>query len=146
MNKSISSPLAGSRILVVDDNEDYRILLHRTINRYGAKVTVCASGIEALSELKKQKFEVLLSDLAMPEMDGHDLIIALRSLEEGQARHTPAVALSGHTDYDTRRKTLSEGFQVYLNKPFNHGHLIEVLERLIEFNREAVEPGFGWKH
>ncbi|MGE0173129.1 MAG: response regulator [Oligoflexales bacterium] len=134
--------LEDVRILVVDDSEDIRFLLCRILIAHGAAVTSCGSVGEALESLDDTKFDVIVSDICMPEQDGYDLIRILREAEKFIDHPTPAIAVSALPSLATQLKSLSEGYQVHLCKPVNPKVLVQIIERLKELDGEAVRAGF----
>ena len=111
------------------------------LKKYGVEVSLAGSAFEALDELRKKKFDIIISDIAMPGMDGHEMIAVFRQMEEGGIEHTPAVAISGHADFDNRKKSYSQGFQVHLTKPVHSEAGVCFHER--EGNAESSFGIFG---
>ncbi|HYX37286.1 MAG TPA: response regulator [Oligoflexus sp.] len=139
-----SKPLADVKILAVDDSPDMLMLLTRILEKHGAAVTACSSVDDALERLSETKFDVIVSDIAMPERDGFELVKAVRDMESGSEHQTPAIAVSGHIDFESRTRSYGQGFQVHLGKPINQKHLVAIVERLKELDGEAVRQGFNW--
>jgi PAS domain S-box-containing protein len=121
--------LAGVRVLVVDDEADARTTLSAILEQFGAQAIVVASGRDALKEIAQLQPDVLLSDVAMPDVDGITLIRRLRSTMP--PARLPAAALSAHVDPDSRTTALEAGFQVYLAKPVEPSVLAQTLASLI---------------
>jgi CheY-like chemotaxis protein len=118
--------IKGLRVLVVDDEEDSRRLLVRILEDSKAVAFAAGSAEEAIKELSKNKPEVLVSDLGMPDTDGFELIRQVR--EAGyDAKQLPAVALSAFAHRDDQVKALRAGFQVHVAKPVDPQDLIVVL-------------------
>ncbi|MBO9666752.1 MAG: response regulator, partial [Bdellovibrio sp.] len=115
--------LNGRRVLVVDDSEDLRLLMNRYLLRQGAEVEVCENGAEALSKAQAQLFDVILMDIKMPIMDGHEAVMRLR--ESGYQR--PIVALTAQASTEGKNKCLASGFDGYLSKPIDISVLEEIL-------------------
>jgi CheY-like chemotaxis protein/DNA-directed RNA polymerase specialized sigma24 family protein len=117
------------RVLVVDDEPDARRTLTRALQTVGASVTSAAGVAEAMALLSQTNPEVQLSDLAMPEEDGFDLI---RKIRRGgrTVKDLPAVALTAFADRQTRRDAMLAGFQVHVAKPVNPYELAEVVANL----------------
>jgi PAS domain S-box-containing protein len=104
------------RVLVVDDEPDARRLLAKTLQQAGAIVTTAASAAEAIAALPDANPDVLVSDLAMPEQDGFDLIRRIRA-DGHHAKDLPAVALTAFVRPQDRRQALLAGYQMHLPKP-----------------------------
>lgn len=120
-------PLVGLRILVVDDDADALDLMGFVLKQKGANVVCAASANEALKRSQNDCFDLLISDLGMPENDGYYLIRQVRKNETGGNRKLPAIALTGYVSADDRERVFAAGFQAHLPKPIN----IENLSALI---------------
>ena len=91
--------LDGVRVLVVDDQEEARLLVAAALGQQGAAVTAVASGAEALALLDRTTFDALILDIAMPDEDGYTVLKKVRALEAergAEADHIPAVALTAY--------------------------------------------------
>jgi hypothetical protein len=122
--------LRGWRVLIVDDQPDARELVAFVLTRSGAEVQVAGSAEEALHTLDQHDIDVLVSDIAMPEMDGYALIRQVRAREARGGRTLRAVAVTAHTDRETRARALAAGFDGHATKPVDVGDLLELLQRL----------------
>ena len=128
----MKKPLAGVRILCVDDNADALTLLVRVLRKYGASVATANSAAAARQQLGCGTFDLLLSDLEMPEEDGFSLARWLR--ENGRANQViPAIAVSGHTTAKDRELAAQSGFQGFVSKPVDLSVLLGAIE-------DAVRP------
>jgi CheY-like chemotaxis protein len=121
--------LNGLRVLVVDDEADARRLLVKSLGDAGAIVTAVGSVTEALAGLTIANPQVLISDLAMPERDGYELIRQVRGMGL-TAKELPAVALTAFAGKEDRRRALLAGFQVHLPKPIDTHDLAAVIAAL----------------
>jgi PAS domain S-box-containing protein len=123
--------LNGVHVLLVDDDAGTRELISAALNERQARVTAVASAQEALSEIKRARPDVLVSDIAMPVQDGYQLIEEIRALELGQAKTLPAVAITAYAREEDRRRALAAGYQSYLPKPIEPAELIAVVAELM---------------
>ncbi|HEX2222962.1 MAG TPA: response regulator [Thermoanaerobaculia bacterium] len=123
--------LDGLRILVVDDEPDSRELVSTILTECGAEVATAASVEEALGVLEPFQPDVLISDIAMPERDGYELIRAIRerASREGSAR-LPAVALTAHARAEDRLRSFQSGFDLHVVKPVDPAELLGVVATL----------------
>jgi signal transduction histidine kinase/ActR/RegA family two-component response regulator len=121
--------LQAVRVLAVDDNADARYLVGAALAAYGAEATLVGSADEALAELERAHFDVLVADIAMPGRDGYDLIRQVRKLDAPRGR-IPALALTAHARGEDRDRALAAGFDVYLAKPVEPRRLAEVVATL----------------
>jgi PAS domain S-box-containing protein len=116
--------LKGLRVLVVDDEHDTRELVGALLTMCGAEVVSVSSGTEALAQMERQRFNLLISDIGMPEMNGYDLIGRIRQLGEEHGGRTPAVALTAYAGIDDRKRALAAGYGMHIPKPFVAAELI----------------------
>ncbi|MBW4442788.1 MAG: response regulator [Plectolyngbya sp. WJT66-NPBG17] len=114
-------------IFVVDDDPDTRDLLRFMLEEEGAIVTVATNAKEALSLLKKELPTILVSDVAMPEMDGFQLIEQVRELP--QCAELPAIALTAYAREEDRQQAIHSGFNDYLTKPVDPLELMRLIQR-----------------
>lgn len=117
-------------MLVVDDEQDARELLVFVLKHCGAEATSVASAREALAALAASKPHVLLSDIAMPDEDGYELIRQVRSLSRKRGGEIPAAALTAYATEEDRARVLAAGFQVHLPKPIEPTHLVAAVSHL----------------
>jgi PAS domain S-box-containing protein len=119
--------LAGLNVLVVDDDRDARQLVKRLLEDCRASVTTAASGSEATDLLQQSRFDVLVSDIGMPDEDGHALLRRIRALGPGHGGDIPAVALTAYARPEDRDDALRAGFESHLAKPVEPSQLIAVV-------------------
>ena len=117
--------LDGVHVFVVDDEADGRELLRRVLEDQAATVTALSSGEEALSELRRVKPHLIVSDIGMPVMDGYQLMRTLRA-GEAKGEKIPAVALTAFARAEDRKRALLAGYQAHLAKPFDVAELVLV--------------------
>lgn len=103
--------------LVVDDNPDITDLLAAVLSHAGYTVSSAHSAPDALTMAVAQHFDVIVSDIGMPGMTGHELARALRALPEYRA--IPLVAVTGFDMYDDRERSAEAGFSAHLSKPID---------------------------
>ena len=123
--------LKDARILVVDDEPDARDLVRTVLENQGARVTTAGSADEALAVLQATMPDLLISDIGMPGIDGHQLIRSIRSTEP-QGRRLPALALTAFARADDRKRAMLAGYQSHLAKPFDIGEFILVVAGLLD--------------
>ena len=124
--------LSGLRVLVVDDERDTRELVALMLTTCGAQVVSAGSATEALDQMERQRFDLLISDIGMPEMNGYDLISRIRQLGEEHGGRTPAVALTAYAGIDDRKRALAAGYEMHIPKPFVGAELITAAISLTE--------------
>jgi two-component system KDP operon response regulator KdpE len=109
----------GLNILVIEDEESLIRVLEPTLSATGSAVTVARSGSKGLQALAQQDFDLVLCDLGLPDMDGEDLIKAIRGDTD-----VPIIVLSARGAEDDRIKTLDAGADDFVAKPFSAGELL----------------------
>jgi PAS domain S-box-containing protein len=123
--------LHGLRILVVEDDPETLDMLKFILDQSEADVTTAPSVREALNVLEPSRANALVSDLAMPDQDGYDLIRQVRKRAPERGGNIPAIALSAYTRTEDRLRALAAGFQLHLSKPIDPADLIAALARLM---------------
>ena len=128
----LASPpdLAGLRILIVDDDPDTRELIVGALESCHASVTAVTSAPEALAALAAVRFDVLVSDIAMPGEDGYSLIRKLRALPEAHGARIPTIALTAFARVEDRTRALVAGFDRHVAKPIEPSELLITLANL----------------
>jgi PAS domain S-box-containing protein len=120
--------LDGRCVLVVDDQLDARDLVALVLRQRGADTRVAASAAEALEILARAPVDTLVSDLALPGVDGYDLVAAVRAIERQQrGGRIRAVALTAYAGHEVRERAVAAGFDAYAMKPLDPGDLIDLI-------------------
>ncbi|MEG4799691.1 ATP-binding protein [Microcoleus sp. ARI1-B5] len=123
--------LASLRVLVVDDEQDSRDFVAFVAQQEGAEVTAVGSAIEALQLLSTAAFDILLSDIGMPDMDGYMLVRKVRALPPEQGGQIPAIALTAYAGDFDRKQALAAGFQRHVTKPVEPNELVRAIVTLL---------------
>ena len=126
--------LKGSTILVVDDSWETTEMLTTLLTLEGANVKRARSGPEALGLVRDHAFDLVISDISMPEMDGYQLLEQIRALSSG--RDVPAVALTGYGRPTDVQRAQAAGFAEHVTKPLDIERLFTIVCRLT--GRETV--------
>jgi len=122
--------LDGVRILLVEDNPETLDMLKFIFDECGAEVITAASASEALEALERCRPDALVSDIAMPNQDGYDLIRQVRSRGPEQGGKIPAVAVTAYASAEDRVRVIESGFQTHVSKPVDPGELIVTVASL----------------
>ncbi|HEX5883297.1 MAG TPA: ATP-binding protein [Pyrinomonadaceae bacterium] len=120
--------LKGMAVLVVDDSEDTTEMVRHLLEIGGAAVNVATSGVEGLVLASEKEFDVVLSDISMPGMDGFEFLRKLREIPGKQ--DLPAIALTGFGRPEDIQRASDEGFHAHLTKPFDIETLATLLQKL----------------
>ncbi|MBD2112603.1 MULTISPECIES: PAS domain-containing protein [Cyanophyceae] len=135
-------PLANLRVLIADDDADSREFVMFVVEQAGAEVTAVSSASQALQQLTTASFDLLLSDIGMPEMDGYELMRQVSQLQElgGQTPAAPAlllpkaIALTAYAGELNQQQALAVGFQGHITKPVEPDDLIKTIVAVISSN------------
>lgn len=123
--------LRGVRILLVDDDQDSRDAVLHFLQQAGAQVQAAGTVDLAERHLADACFDVLVSDIAMPQRDGYDLIRSLRGGLAPLHRHLPAIALTAYVRDEDRDRAVVAGFDAHMGKPVEPPGLVALIERLL---------------
>lgn len=118
------------RALVVDDAPDVTEMIATFLQHAGFDAVMAFSAPEALEAARGERFEVIISDIGMPGMNGYDLAIALRALPEYS--NVPMIAVTGFSMYDDQGRALQSGFNAHMTKPINPMSLLDLIKSLGE--------------
>lgn len=120
-------------MLVVEDEPDTRELVATMLERLGADVTACANGEDALASFDACAPHIVVSDLALPKMDGREMMRRVRAMQLG--RTVPALALSGNASIEDACRALDAGFDVHLAKPISREELVAAVLSVVDIRR-----------
>jgi hypothetical protein len=127
-----SVPLTGIKVLAVDDDLGAREVLSEILLSLGATVTLASSVHEALRAFKLDRPDVVLGDIAMPELDGYALVERIRALPDPAARRTPIIAFTAYASQEDRDRALRAGFDRYLSKPVDPARLSRLIAAAVQ--------------
>ncbi|MGB2669153.1 MAG: response regulator [Candidatus Acidiferrum sp.] len=125
------------RVLLAEDNLVNQRLAVRLLEKRGHQVVVAATGLEALKALEKEKFDLVLMDVQMPEMDGLEATAVIREKEKRTGMRQAVVALTAHAMKGDREKCMDAGMDGYLTKPIRPQELDQLLEVYVLRRMEA---------
>ena len=124
------APAESMKILVAEDHKVNQYLIVNLLRKLGHIPTVVENGVEALSALDRDTFDVVLMDIQMPEMDGLEAVRRIRLAEGRLGRHLPVVALTARAMAGDRELILAAGMDAYLEKPIQVEGLTAVLSHI----------------
>lgn len=127
--------MASEKILVVDDEPNIRLLCEEILNRHGYLPTCVHSGKMALQMAGDQSFDLLMTDISMPEMDGLQLLQSIREFQQD----LPAIVITGHGRLDQAIHSLHLGAQGFIVKPFTQQELLQAIQETLEKTRLTKE-------
>jgi len=128
-------------ILLADDEQINRVLASEMIKRRGWQVTEAENGIEVLERLSKNRYDLVLMDLEMPEMDGLETTRKIRKGEQETGRRLPIIAMTAHAVTGYRQICLEAGMDDYISKPFAPNDLFQLMaQHLPHHNQMVTQP------
>jgi PAS domain S-box-containing protein len=129
--------LDGSVVLVVDDQRDSRELLAAVFAGCGAEVLQCDSAEQAVRKLADSRVHLLVADIAMPDVDGYELIARVRQMND----RIPAVAVSAYARPQDRKRALAAGYNGYCSKPIETGALLQTVHQVMRIDSRQSAIG-----
>ncbi|HEY5600128.1 MAG TPA: HD domain-containing phosphohydrolase [Candidatus Manganitrophaceae bacterium] len=127
--------MTNEKILVVDDEANIRLLCEQILIRHGYLPTCVESSRKALAAVSEESFDLLMTDISMPEMDGLQLLQSVREFQDD----LPAIVITGHGRLDQAIRSLHLGAQAFIVKPFTQQELLQAIQETLEKNRLAKE-------
>ena len=127
-HESTHNPECKRHALVVDDVADVTDLLSVVLTFGGYEVVTADSALAAIDAARQHQFDVIISDIGMPGMNGYDLARTLRTLPGYEK--VPMVAVTGFAMFDDRKRSLDAGFNAHLTKPIEPRALLDLIEHL----------------
>jgi CheY-like chemotaxis protein/HPt (histidine-containing phosphotransfer) domain-containing protein len=124
----IDLPERRLHVLLAEDNPVNQRLAASLIQRRGHKVTIVGNGRDAVDAVARQRFDVVLMDVQMPEMGGFEATGIIRARERESGGHMPIIAITAHVMKGDRERCLEAGMDEYITKPFDSRNLCRVLE------------------
>jgi signal transduction histidine kinase/DNA-binding response OmpR family regulator len=118
------------KILLAEDNVVNQRVAQRILEKAGHSVVVVDNGRKAVDEFFLQRFDLVLMDVQMPEMDGFEATAAIREREEWSVNRTPIIALTAHAMSGDRERCLESGMDAYVQKPVDAAEMLSTIERL----------------
>jgi two-component system, cell cycle response regulator DivK len=129
--------MSKGHILVVEDNLDNYELVRTILDIAGYDTFLAVNGRDGVNAARKQKPDLIVMDMALPELDGWAATKRIR--EDPETAHIPMVALTAHTLPLERKRALDAGVDAYLPKPFDAGQFIRLVESTLEKSRGRMK-------
>ena len=123
-----SEPQERRSALVVDDVADVTEMLAVVLSHAGYSVVTAASAPAALKAARERQFDVIISDIGMPEMNGYQLAREMRQMPGYET--VPMVAVTGYSMFDDKERSTNAGFSAHMTKPIDPRALLDLIERL----------------
>jgi len=133
--------IAGSRVLLVDDTPDMLETFGYLLEHEGARVTPAKSGAEALALAETEDFDLVISDVGMPGMDGYQMIAEMR--KRPRTAGVPAIALTGHGRTADIERALASGFNAHVGKPVDFARMRAAMASVLGGGASIAGKGSG---
>jgi signal transduction histidine kinase/ActR/RegA family two-component response regulator len=130
--------LAGIAVLVVDDDDESREMVAAQLHEFHAEVVTASSAAHAFDMLQRERVDVMLADIGMPDEDGYSLIRRIRTLGSAGPASIPAAALTAFARDEDRQRALDAGFQLHLPKPVEAASLVAAVATLGRMKRAVA--------
>lgn len=115
----MASLMNSKRVLLVEDDIVSRNLTEIILKKHGITVISASNGIEAVEHYKRDKFDLILMDISMPDLDGYSVTAMIRAEETGKSIRVPIVAVTANALKEDRERFLEAGMDDYICKPLN---------------------------
>jgi CheY-like chemotaxis protein len=122
--------LGGLKVLLVDDEADARELISRILRDCNCEVQPAANAAEAMALARASRYDLLVSDIGMPDVDGFELLSRIRALGPARGGALPAIALTAFARPEDRLTALESGFLDHVPKPIEPSELVATIERV----------------
>jgi len=132
--------LAGVKVLLAEDHPVNRTVVVQLLGNLGASVTATANGKEALECWSKERFDILVLDLEMPEVDGLGVAREIRARERGTKERLPIVALTAHVREEQRERCFRAGMDGFVTKPFAESELTSAMSAVLKVRSGGGNP------
>ncbi len=121
----------GLRILVAEDNPTSQLIAKKTLEKMGHIVTIAGNGLEEVQLFRKYGYDLVLTDIEMPIMDGFEALKRMRAAESETGTRTPVIAMTAYAMKEDRERCLAAGMDGYLSKPVKQAELEAVLDGIM---------------
>lgn len=122
--------VAKARVLLAEDDEISKILLVNILRKVDCEIITARSGQEAVEKYREQAIDLVLMDVSMPVMDGFEAASLIREME-GDAGHTPIMALTAHAYQEIEKRYHNAGMDDFLTKPINIKEFLQKVKALL---------------
>ena len=129
--------LHGLRVLLVDDEPDGRTLIERILRDCNCQVQTAANATEALALARGARYDLLLTDIGMPDIDGFELLARIRALGPARGGSLPAIALTAFARPEDRLRALESGFLDHVTKPIEPSEMIATIQRVASVSQSG---------
>jgi CheY-like chemotaxis protein len=119
-------------VLVAEDNLVNQRVVAGVLKKHGHAVTIASTGVEAIAAFERERFDVILMDVQMPEMGGFEATGVIRARESAYGGHIPIVAMTAHAMKGDRERCVEAGMDDYMSKPIDGRRLIALIDDIAQ--------------
>lgn len=130
----MASLISSKRVLLVEDDIVSRNLTEIILDKHGVTVISASNGVEAVELFKKGKFDLILMDISMPDLDGYSVTAMIRAQEQESGSRVPIVAVTANALNADRDRFLTAGMDDYVCKPLNLDEFDLMLRKWLEYS------------
>lgn len=124
--------IKNKKVLIADDSEDNRFLLEKFLKDLPFSIDFAEDGLQAISLFEKKKYDLILMDIQMPNMNGYDALNKIRDIEKDKnISKTPIIALTAYALESEVKKAYDHGFDEHIKKPFRKKELLKFIENIL---------------
>lgn len=134
-SETVIQARSGFNILLAEDNAVNQKVLLRFLSDAGYKVSAVFNGVDAINAVRSIKYDLVLMDIQMPDMDGLTASVKIRELN-GNASKVPIIAITAHALMGDKEKCLRAGMNDYLSKPVNHQKLTAIIDKWLNITED----------
>jgi CheY-like chemotaxis protein len=125
----LETAVHGAHILLAEDNLVNQRVARAVLEKAGHRVIIAGTGQQAVELWEEQRFDLILMDVQMPDMDGFEATAVIRQKEQGSGRHMPIIAMTAHAMSGDKERCLSAGMDNFLSKPFHARTLLDLVAK-----------------
>ncbi len=137
---AVVANLKDVHILLVEDNDINQKIATKFLTKWGARLDYALNGKEAIKMASQGRYDIILMDLQMPEMDGYEAATLIRQMDDPYYQQVPIVALTASAMTDVREKVFSIGMTDFISKPFNPYELQNKIRQHVDFAKPHLIP------
>ena len=132
-NPETKAPVEGKKILLIDDDKLILMTLKRLLAKEGYKVTTALNGMAALKHIQEAEFDLIISDIKMPNMDGVETVKKIREyLVKNNKKPIPEIFITAYAKEEIYQMALSLKAAEYIEKPFDVKALLQAIKKVIQ--------------
>lgn len=134
------SSLSGLKVLIAEDNKTNQLVTSRYLEHFGCQFKIANNGLEAVENVMRHDFDLVLMDISMPEMDGFEATAKIRTIKNPQKSSCPIIAFTAYANAEDQEKIIKTGMDGFIPKPFSRQQLAQVIIENLSSKPKAISP------